>query len=265
MDIAQRNKVVEENRCQIDTDINHRGTASANTLTPRERLEQEVLPLLRDRIDLRENSDGTFTGEIYADYNDVMSGETAALICEDPHPMEKLYETLDEWYDEYIWRLRCDLRSEIITALEELRSDTLTHDEELLLEEFIGETVFYDYPVDHYLKQEFCVNIMPDTGDGNYDFTLNSVYPCWYGHYGDRIDSRAGIVWLAKSQGYTKTRLWNALKQGDMANPRGFLESMRVELTNLPSSMSIVTFLVRMTLEQWNSVERHGDTGIPAA
>ncbi|MDE6282047.1 MAG: hypothetical protein K2M15_09760, partial [Oscillospiraceae bacterium] len=86
--------------------------------------------------------------------------------------------------------------------------------------------------------------------------TLNSAYPCWYGSYGDPIDPKAGIAWLAKTQGYTKGRLKKALQKGDMADPHSFLESMRVELANLPSTMSTVTFLVELTLAQLIELNR---------
>ena len=100
------------------------------------------------------------------------------------------------------------------------------------------------------------MDIMVDTGDGNFDYTLNAAYPCWYGDYKDPIDPRAGIAWLAKTQGYTRGRLRRALRQGDMADPKGFLESMQVELANLPSAMSTVTFLVDLTLEQLIGLNR---------
>ena len=97
---------------------------------------------------------------------------------------------------------------------------------------------------------------MVDTGDGNYDYTLNSAYPCWYGNYKTPIDSKAGIAWLAKTQGYTRGRLKKALQQGDMSDPKGFLQSMQVELANLSSHMSTVTFLVELTLEQLIELNR---------
>ena len=50
-------------------------------------------------------------------------------------------------------------------------------------------------------KQEFFVNIMLDTGDGNYDYTLNSAYPCWYGQYDARLDEKSSLLWLARQQG----------------------------------------------------------------
>ena len=86
---------------------------------------------------------------------------------------------------------------------------------------------------------------------GNYDYTLNAHYPCWYGNkQGEPIDEKASLVWLANQQGYTKEQLEQTLDQGDMANPKGFLQSVRVECANMSSHMQTLTFLVSMTLEQ---------------
>jgi hypothetical protein len=75
------------------------------------------------------------------------------------------------------------------------------------------------------------------------------VYPCYTGNPDDEIDDKAGIVFLGKSQGYSKLELHDALREGDIADPHGFLETLRQELANLPSEISILTFLARMSLK----------------
>ena len=220
----------------------------------KKRLETEALRFLRGKPYLRDNGDGTFSQEIYADYRDVMDDKTAAEICESDDPLQAFEEKMWEWYDNYAYDLCMELLDEFEDSMKPSHPDGFSKEERDILEEFFVVNVYYDYPEEHYLNQKFYVTIMTDTGDANYDFVLNSAYLCWYGKCGERIDRRAGIAWLARSQGYTKTQLQNALQEGDMANPKGFLESMRVELANLPSSMSTVTFLVKMTLEQLISV-----------
>lgn len=116
--------------------------------------------------------------------------------------------------------------------------------------------VYFRLPEKHFLDQTFPVNIMLDTGDGNYDYVLNSVYPCWYGRYGETLDDRAGIVWLAKSQGYTRANLQRALRDGDTSGPKGFLASMRAEVANIASHMNTVTFLVEMSLSDLMELNR---------
>ena len=220
----------------------------------KKRLETEALRFLRGKPYLRDNGDGTFSQEIFADYRDVMEDKTAAEICESDDPLQAFEEKMWEWYDNYAYDLCMELLDELEDDMKVSYPNGFSEEERELLHDVLDETVFYNYPEEHYLKQEFYVTIMTDTGDANYDFTLNSAYPCWYGKCGERIDRRAGIAWLARSQGYSKTQLQEALKLGDMAKPKGFLESMRVELANLPSRMSTVTFLVQMTLEQLISV-----------
>ena len=214
-------------------------------------LEEKVLEYLRGQPYILTETDGYFVGEIYADYRDELDEKTAGEILQSEDPELCFEEKLDEWYWETAISYRDDLCKEVKKELgkdSDAFPDGLDDEAEEFIDDFITEHVSYDYPRDHFLDQELPVNIMLDTGEGNYDYTLNSVYPCWYGREGDRIDDKAGIVWLAKTQGYNKTQLWKALKDGDMADPKGFLQSMRVELANLPSHMSTVTFLTQMTL-----------------
>ena len=224
-----------------------------------EKLEAAVMDILGSKLGYQEQPDGTFSYEIYADYRDVMGGKTAIEILQADDPMLLLWETLEEWYFEYECQLRGELEKEV---LEKLASDRgpypagLSDKERDSVQELFSEKVFFELPEEHFLSQPFHVNIMVDTGDGNYDYTLNSVYPCWYGDYKSRINNKAGIAWLAKSQGYTKTQLWKALRKGDMSDPKGFLESMRVEVANIASSMCTVTFLVEMTLRDLIELNR---------
>ena len=214
-------------------------------------LENLILDALRETY-LKENGN-YFTGEIYADYRDEMDGRTAGEIIDADDPEMAFWEKLSDWYREAKWDYQDDLAKDIrrkLGANSEVFPDGLDDEQEEFVDDFIREHVSFDYPAEHFLNQDMYVNIMVDTGDANYDFVLNSVYPCWYGRPEDRIHDKAGIVWLAKTQGYNKTQLWKALKDGDMADPHGFLQSMRVELANLPSHMSTVTFLVKMSFRQ---------------
>ncbi len=222
-------------------------------------LKQAVSDILDTMLGYYRQLDGTFTYEIYTDYRDEMDSKTAIRILQSEDPMCAFWEQLDEWYDDYEWQLRSDLERELerkLTAADGVFPEGLPDDAADLLHDLLLELVHYQLPGEHYLKQTFRVDIMVDTGDGNCDYTLNSVYPCWYGGYDDRIDDRAGIVWLARTQGYSNARLRRALRLGDMRDPKGFLESMRVELANLASSMSTVTFLVEMTLEDLMELNR---------
>lgn len=218
---------------------------------------QAVSGILDTLLGYDRQEDGTFTCEIYADYRDEMDSKTAVKILQSEDPVQSFWEQLDEWYQDYRWMLEDELENNVKDKL--LTGpyvNGMSGEDYGRLHDILAGLVYFSLPEEHFLKQTFRVNIMVDTGDGNYDYTLNSAYPCWYGDYKAPIDPKAGIAWLAKTQGYTRGQLKRALQQGDMAGPKGFLESMRVELANLPSAMSTVTFLVELTLEQLMELNR---------
>ena len=212
-------------------------------------LEEQILAYLRTSY-LQEYNSTYFAGEIYLDYRDEIDPATVGEIISCECPSVELDDHVHTWYDDCEWEYKRELIKETCGALERDTDhfpDGLSVEQETWIADYIGEHVQYCAPTEHFLDQMIDVNIMMDTGDANYDFVLNSVYPCWYGQYGERISDKAGIVWLAKTQHYTKTALWKAL-QDDHGSATGFLGSVRSELINLPSHMSTVTFLVRMTV-----------------
>lgn len=190
--------------------------------------------------------------EMYADYRDEMTNDTAVDILKADDPRYSLSEKLDEWYSEQEDGLRSELEKkigDILSADDGLFPDGLTDEQEDELRDMLYDMVCFTAPEDHYLKQEFCVNIMMDTGDGKYDYVLNCVYPHYNGRREGVIDNKASLVWLARQQGYTKAQLAKALYDGDVKDPKGFLESIRQEVANMGSHMATLTFLVKMTLE----------------
>ena len=224
-----------------------------------DKLEQAVSDVLDTLLSVERQEDGMFSYEIYADYRDEMDDKTAIRILRSDYPMTAFWEQLDEWYQEYQCLLGDELEKEVrakLTAADGPYPDGLSGEDDDRMLDALHDLVYFKLPEDHFLKQSFRVNIMVDTGDGNVDYTLNSAYPCWYGRYGDPIDPKAGIAWLAKTQGCTRGRLKRALRKGDVANPRGFLESMCAELANLSSAMSTVTFLVELTLKELMELNR---------
>lgn len=195
---------------------------------------------------------GTYTYKIDADCNDTFDSSVIEKILNNPRPMEKFLDVLDDSYADCVSSIQNEFYEGIKQSiLEHSAFQMLTVHEEEAIMAFIQENISIFPPAKHFLEQSILVNIFVDTGDGNYDFSLNPHYPCFYGNRrGEPIDSKAGIVWLAKQQGYTKKQLQDALDEGDMSNPNGFLQSCRVEEANLSSSMPVVTFLVEMELQE---------------
>lgn len=186
--------------------------------------------------------------ELHADYDDRISEGTARDILNANNPELDFEEKLSSWFEEAQWAEEDRLLEDVV---KNCFHDDLKEEDKDYVREYLQEKFIFYPPADHYLKQDLCITIMMDTGDGNVDFCLNSsVSPCWYGRDNHTIDPRASLLWLAKTQGYTKTQLQQALKQGDMAEPSGFLDSCRVELANMSSHMSAVVFMTKMTLAQ---------------
>lgn len=203
--------------------------------------------------------DECYCYEIHAAYIDGMDNKTATEISQSDDPITEFLEKLQDWWNDYEWGLQDDLEERVknkLIAGDGPYPDGFTDMQGDMFTNMMRELVYFQLPEDHYLDQRFCVNVMVDTGDGSYDYTLNSVYPCWYGNYEDEIDDKASIVWLARQQGYSKEQLWDALKEGDIKDPHGFLETMRQEVANCGSGMMVLTFLVEVSLRDLIELNR---------
>lgn len=226
-----------------------------------DRIKNTIHDIIQSKYGFCREENGCLIYEMYADYRDEIDDKTAVKILEADMPLQEFWNMLEEVYREEHWRLQDELFDEIVEQLTTLDDGDIliefdeTEEEEI--REMMNEYISFEYPADHYLDQKFKVNIMMDTGDGNYDYTLNSViYPCYYGEYNAYPDDKASIVWLARQQGYNKRQFRKAMREGDISNPKGFLESVRQELANLPSHMATLTFLVEMKLRDLIELNR---------
>lgn len=222
----------------------------------KQHLEELVAKVLDDKYSHLKQPDGTYYCELYADYRDSMDAKTAIEILTDDRPRDRFHEIMSEYYFEAEVSELNEVIDDVKNILETdstLFPEGMSDDDEEVISEKIKDTVYVFYPEDHYLKQEFYVNIGIDTGDGNYDYTPNATRPSWYGQYTDELNDVASIRWLAYQQGYTKTQLWDVLtaeKEEDLEKAGKFLRSMRQEVANIGSGLQQLTFLVKMTLEE---------------
>ena len=188
--------------------------------------------------------------EIYADYRDQLDDKTLLKICKSDCPRE----TFDELMMECYWDTECDYEDELLKKIKEdtdiseaINSELLTEDE---LTDYLRDIHYVKLPDEHYLNQEFCVNILVNAGDLNYDYTLNTPIANWYGQHDKTIDEDSAILWLARQQGYKKSALTKALRDREYGGSK-FLQSVLTEVENCSSSMNALTFLVKMTLSEW--------------
>lgn len=201
-----------------------------------------VREIIKEKLYLYEKEDGTYEGEIHGDYNDKLSDDQIENIVESEDMMEAFYDVLSDYASD------CQMvdQDHVLNTIydnwdDEEHGHYENYEEEI--RDFVIEKVFFNFPYDHFLKQDIRVNVMVDTGDGNYDYTLNS----FLGAYGDgETEEEASILWLVQQQGYSTDALEEAIKE-EQGNR--FLDSVVDELQNVSSTMNALTFFVSMTLE----------------
>lgn len=227
-------------------------------LTREDALEIQIRSILDKDIRLTRNAYDDYEYEIYPAYDDRFGQNDVVEIAGSDYPEMRLEEMLTEAYDGYYDEL-ANIKSETVNALQEESEEGLDSCDYDIIDRFFEERVYIKYPIKHFLDCTYHVNIFLDTGDGNYDFTLNSVYPSYCQDEPSQIDKKAGIVFLAKTQGYRKTELSDALNKGEVKDSK-FLKSMFEEVENISSNINVVTFLVEMTLNdiiQLNKLVNH--------
>lgn len=192
-----------------------------------------------------DEKNGCYFDEPYVDYNDELTDKDIANILEQEEPEWALEDMLSDCYQDTEWQYRDDIIEKFQKTEEGSKYDWDEINDELV------DMWYLKIPSEHYRKQEVCMDILVDTGDMNYDYTLNAVYPHYNGREDDEIDDRASLVWLAKTQGYTKEQLQNQLTNGeDKLDVKGFLETVYQEVINCSTPCPTLIFPIKMTLEQ---------------
>lgn len=199
------------------------------------------------------DKDGNYYFEIYVDYRDEIDDATAQEILNNDYPYDALIEKLWDWYQEQEW----DIIDNLVNDFEEkvdpelLRQADIIEDGNIdddMIRDIFMDNICVDYPVDWAENQEFCFNIIVSNGDDNYDFCLNEYIVDEDGNV-DKDAEKSGLVWLAKQQGYTLNQVVEILKDGDIEEPKTFLETVLQEVTN-GYGCEALTFCVKMTLGQ---------------
>ncbi len=173
-------------------------------------LKDRIVEALNEHYFKDEN--GLYYNEVYADYRDKLDDETAKEILKSRAPMEVLTEKMSEWYQESVWTLEDQ-------AIDTLRNDSdleaAYEENEDLFRDTLFELFYIKEPFDHYLKQDVEINIVLDTGNMNYDCTLDGFAHGYYGGREGEVDPRSSLLWLCEQQGVSKAELEQALKTGE--------------------------------------------------
>ena len=216
-------------------------------------LNELVNDYLAENHTWRKKANGNYHFEIDVDYRDEIEDSIAQEILESNSPRDTLIERLWGWYQESEWdiidNLVDDFKKKVDPKFLEganIIEDGNLDDEDIRDE--IMDAIYIDYPVDWAEDQEFCFNIIVSNGDDNYDFWLNEHVIDEDGKVNENAE-KAGLVWLAKQQGYTLDQVVEILKDGDIAKPKTFLETVLQEVAN-GYGCEALTFCVKMTLGQ---------------
>lgn len=211
-------------------------------------MDKQTEQFVRDFLDRQyltySKDEDIWRGEIYADYRDELSDAQITKILQSKSPREEMFGVIGDAYIDADWEERASIKRELRQNWD---VDVRWSDAEDEVEMFIDEHVYFDIPFEHYENQTIYVDIILDTGDGNYDFVLNSVYPHYDGVYGQAVDEHASIANLAKWQGYSQDAMQKALSDGEDSGSK-FLKSLRIELENCSTHMNAIVFLAEMTL-----------------
>ena len=198
-------------------------------------------------------ADGNYHSEIDVDCRDEIEDSIAQKILDNVSPRDALIERLWDWYQTDEWDIIDNLVDDFKAKTDPklLEDANIIEDGNLddgdIREEFM-DIIYVDYPEDWALSREFCFNIIVSNGDDNYDFWLNEHIIDEDGNV-DQDAEKAGIVWLAKQQGYTLDQVVEALKDDDIAEPKTFLGTVLQEVAN-GYGCEALTFCVKMTLGQ---------------
>ena len=216
-------------------------------------LNELVNDYLAEHHAWEKKEDGNYHFEIYVDYRDEIEDSTAQEILESDSSRDTLIDKLWDWYQESEWDILDNLVDDFKKNVdpELFRQADIIEDgniDDYMIRDIFQDTVYIDYPEDWALSQEFCFNIIVSNGDDNYDFWLNEHIVDEDGNV-DKDAEKAGIVWLAKQQGYTLDQVVEVLKDEDNVSTNEFLASISSEVYN-GYGCEALAFCVKMTLEQ---------------
>lgn len=215
------------------------------------RLKQRIKEIIHDNYVV--DSGGGI--EIYCDYNDILSDSTIKKIAMFDNPRTAFEDELFSWDTDYEW----DDLIKIIMSNLTFNEKTFYNNNENEILDFLYDTYYFYYPEEHFNKK-IKVNIMLDTGNANYDFTMDNVLN-WYGQSSEgEFEKESSMLWLAKQQGKAELlqecckksmRKWENDEQQYKETTEctdKFVISAMQELANLSSHMGTMVFLVEMDL-----------------
>lgn len=128
-------------------------------------------------------------------------------------------------------------------------------------EDFLLDRLYVNYDAEKLLDQEYPMFFNVNTGDGNYDYTLNPNNSMDEEEIKD-LSNEASVVWLAGTQGYSREDVVGAILDGDYKGSK-FLKSLIQEYIDTLSHMNSIIFLGTMSLKDMMDSKETGSIKVP--
>lgn len=198
-------------------------------------------------------SDFIFT--VYTEFDDRLRHDQLDTISWASDKQAAFDTCIDDMQEDF-FDYEGEVEDELERTIAEHWDDTTSapYDEDAV-RDFLREYVHYEINADHYRQQSIQVNLLLDTGDSDYDFTLNN-FASYNAQPNAPIHSASSILWLVKQQGYTRSQLEHTLRHPERSDDP-FLQSVYEECSNVTSSMNALVFLVRMRLQTFIDWSMH--------
>lgn len=203
---------------------------------------------MKNKIEKVVAMNGYNRSEYYPDQSDDFHLDSKKLseVLHSDDPLFELYEHARWAFEEWVAATEDEIFHGVIGELG-LDEDNLDDGLAEEIREVLWEIAPVDPPTEKYLKAVYEADIFVDTGDANYEFASNLVYPHYDGRQGERIPKEFCLGYLARWQGYGKRELYRVLN-GE--NGGRFEKSCYDELLNCTTSVNQLVFLRQMTLEE---------------
>jgi len=213
------------------------------------RIQNRIIARIKNIIEahtyLSLTKDGYYQCDIYADYTDEFCDSSIKKIFTAKNAREKFYESLD------FMDCECAYIEEALNAIKlhfnDVGKPLDSEKHEDFIRDWVNDHVLFNYPYDHYLGQEVYLDIIVDTGDGNYDYTMNELFGCNYSHKGLDDREESALVWLMQQQGYSMDAIKDFVENDNLQNSK-LLTSIHQECLNTTTCMNSLTFFVKMSL-----------------
>jgi hypothetical protein len=212
---------------------------------------EKIQSIVRDLIEKHAyltKKDDHYESDLYVDYQDQLSDDQILKICKADNKMDAFYDELEEFVRDSTWYAEDEVLAIVKDNWDEEEYGGFIQFQDAITD-YLREIVYFNFNYNHFLSQDVYVNVLVDTGDSNYDYTLNN-FASYNASNDEEIDEESSILWLVRQQGYTKEQLENAAWNGEYGGSK-FLKSVHTELVNVSTHMNALAFFVTMTLQEY--------------